>query len=100
MPKGPSLSMSDIIKVADLVRAHCRSINDEAVYDPEWSDKRIANESGISIATARNIRSNLLGKLKHAEKPPPLEDTLADLERRISALEQWQLENHGGGSKS
>jgi hypothetical protein len=73
----------------DLIRLHCKKTEDGfAVYDPGWSDERIAAAiPGSTIHMVRDARQKLVGLLR--PRGEPFGERVIQLEARLYALEQW-----------
>jgi hypothetical protein len=84
------------VELIDFIRKVCKRDGVVAVYDPGWSDERVAAEVGfpVSLTTVRTTREDCVGKLAQPPRPP----TMADMHERLVALEAWALE--GGKYKA
>jgi hypothetical protein len=81
------LNGADTVKMADIIRAHCKLVDGRAVYDEDWSDQRVIEEmSGrANLNNVQNLRRQLVGDVRPKNGP----DQLAELELRIEELERW-----------
>jgi hypothetical protein len=89
-PSKSSLTTMRTVELADFLRQHCKAVGSEAIYEDGWNDKRVAEEMGVQSWTVRNLRTSLLGTLRRGAGVTGDEAFLADLERRVSELEEWR----------
>jgi hypothetical protein len=89
------LVQTDLFKVGDFLRKHCAKVGIYAIYEPGWTDEKVAAEmrpgiSHINVNHVANLRRNLIGCF-----PPAVTGStalLGGMERvvaRLSALEEW-----------
>jgi len=93
MAKRHVLQQAEMVRLADILRAHCTKVDDFAAYETGWNDERIAKaHGGASVVNVANLRYNLIGSLPKPSAPPSpekLQDRIAELEARIARLEVW-----------
>jgi hypothetical protein len=81
------LNLAQQVKLVDLLRQHCSSVDGCAVYHDGWDDMHILFEmgDGCGLSSVKHTRRTLMGELRKPTGSP----TLDDLARRVEALEQW-----------
>lgn len=96
--KRRMLNQLETVKLGDLLRLHCLTVDGCAAYHEGWDDERIreefnrANGCEITAANVLGLRVVILGHLPKARKPPTLNGML----RRLEALEAWAAERGPG----
>lgn len=86
-----SLTRVQEFKLGDMIRAHCKRIDDYAVYEEGWTDERCQQEMGgpeqCSINSVQNIRRELVGDLRQ-QRLNSSKGKIEDLEKRVTELEK------------
>ena len=87
--KKQVLNRIDIVRIADFLRKVCKPNGKNAIYLDDWDDIKVADDMrniGIHCTPVKiaGLRRLLIGHL--VSKSPA---SIASLEQRITALEEW-----------
>jgi len=81
------LNYSKVVDMADLLRKHCACVGGYAVYEEGWSDEVVLGKfsEDCSISSVKGLREKLIGPLQAKVR----DSSLAGLNKRVAALEEW-----------
>ena len=84
------LNYSKVVGMADHLRKHCACVGGFAVYEEGWNDEIVLSKfSGdCNIVSVKGLREKLIGPLSKKER----DNSLAGLNKRVAALEEWAAE--------
>ncbi len=72
---------TDVVKIGDVLRAHCIGEAGRAIYEDNWNDARVAEVAGVGVHSVAYMRQAMMGRLTAPRA--------ITLEARIAALEAW-----------
>ena len=85
------LNQQEIVRISQIISVHFRIENGVWNYERGWDDERVQKEvriPGVTSKHVRNLRRSAFGRtVLEAAPRRVLEERVADLEKRVTALE-------------
>lgn len=85
------LTGAETVKLGIIITEHCHSVpgSGGCAYDPEWSDKRIADESNgdFNLNNVRGLRAQLFGSLVAPPPAPVVDPQVVMLSNSVDLIE-------------
>lgn len=82
-----TISFSKRLELYERMKTFCKKEGEFAVYEPGWSDARLANMLGVTPPIIRNLREEMFGDVKRTPKEKG-ESRLNKLVIRVDTLEK------------
>jgi hypothetical protein len=79
------------------LKEHLHRVGEDGfAYDPEWSDKRVAEETGATLTNIRGLRLRVYGALVAPPLPELVDPRIDELVEKHNSLVRWVAELNPG----